>query len=76
MVILPLVVLAAWVLYALTLWRRRKPGDVPRAVVSLIAGISLLDAMLLTGAGAMTLAWFAAAAFVLTLLLQRWVSGT
>ena len=76
MVVLPLVALAAWVLYALSLLRRRKPGDVPRAVVSLIAGISVLDAMLLTGAGAVMLAWFAIAAFGVTLALQRWVSGT
>ncbi len=76
MVVLPLVALAAWVLYALSLLRRRKPGDVPRAVVSLIAGIAVLDAMLLTGAGAVMLAWFAIAAFGVTLALQRWVSGT
>jgi hypothetical protein len=76
MVVLPLVALAAWTLYALSLLRRRKPGDVPRAVVSLIAGISLLDAMLLVGTGAVMLAWFAIAAFGATLVLQRWVSGT
>lgn len=76
MVVLPLLALAAWVLYALSLLRRRKPGDVPRAVVSLIAGIAVLDAMLLTGAGAVMLAWFAIAAFGVTLALQRWVSGT
>ena len=62
--------------YALWLLRRRKPGDVPRAVVSLIAGISLLDAMLLAGAGAVLFAWLAVAAFVITLALQRWISGT
>jgi hypothetical protein len=76
MVIFPLVALAAWTLYALSLLRRRGPGDVPRAVVSLIAGISVLDAMLLTGVGAVTMAWFAIAAFCVTLVLQRWVSGT
>jgi len=76
MVVLPLVALAAWTLYALSLLRRRKPGDVPRAVVSLIAGISLLDAMLLAGTGAVMLAWFAIAAFGATLVMQGWVSGT
>jgi len=75
-VAVPLVLLAAWALYALWLLRRRKPGDVPRAVVSLIAGISLLDAMLLTGAGQFLFAWLAVAAFVITLALQRWISGT
>jgi hypothetical protein len=75
-VAVPLVMLAVWTLYALSLLRRRNPGDVPRAVVSLIAGISILDAMLLTSVGAVTLAWFAIAAFGATLASQRWVSGT
>ena len=68
-----LLIFAAWVLYALWLLRRRAKGDVPRAVVSLIAGISLLDAMILCGAGAVGLALLAVLAFAVTLLLQRWV---
>ena len=56
--------------------RRRAPGDIPRAVVSLIAGISLLDAMLISAAGAPGLAMLAVLGFGLTLLLQRFVSGT
>jgi 4-hydroxybenzoate polyprenyltransferase len=75
-VVLPLLLLTAWASYALWLLRRRKPGDVPRAVVSLIAGISLLDAMLLAGAGHILFAWLAAVAFFITLALQRWISGT
>ena len=75
-VVLPILLLTAWTLYALWLLRRRKPGDVPRAVVSLIAGISLLDAMLLSGTGHMLFAWLAIAAFAVTLSLQRWISGT
>lgn len=71
-----LLAFAAWVLYALWLLRRRAKGDVPRAVVSLIAGISLLDAMILCGAGAVGLAAIAVIAFAVTLLLQRWVAGT
>jgi len=71
-----LLIFAAWVLYALSLLRRRAKGDVPRAVVSLIAGISLLDAVLLCAAGAVTLAVLAVLAFALTLFLQRWVAGT
>ncbi|MFL6579370.1 MAG: UbiA family prenyltransferase [Burkholderiales bacterium] len=74
--VLPLVSLAAWACYALWLLRRRKPGDVPRAVISLIAGISLLDAMLLAGTGNLLFAWLAGGAFLLTLLLQRWITGT
>ena len=71
-----LLIFAAWVLFALSLLRRRAKGDVPRAVVSLIAGISLLDAMILCGAGASELALLGVAAFALTLGTQRMVSGT
>lgn len=71
-----------WLLYmgvlvfALNLLRRRARGDVPRAVVTLIAGMSLLDATLLAGAGHLLAAALALAAFALTLALQRWVPGT
>lgn len=65
-----------WIVFALWLLRRRRPGDIGRAVVSLIAGISLLDAVLLAGAGAVGAAMFALAAFALTLVLQRWIKGT
>jgi UbiA prenyltransferase family len=57
------------------LWRRQ-PGDVPRAVVSLIAGISLLDAVLIAGTGDASIAWLAVLGFLLTLALQRLVPGT
>jgi 4-hydroxybenzoate polyprenyltransferase len=49
---------------------------VPRAVVSLIAGIALLDAVLIAAAGAPGVAWLAVGGFVLTLGLQRLVPGT
>jgi 4-hydroxybenzoate polyprenyltransferase len=75
-VLIPVAALAAWILFALRLLRRRAKGDVPRAVVSLIAGISLLDAIFLAGATQWTLVVLAFAAFGLTLALQRWVSGT
>ncbi len=75
-VLIPVAALAAWILFALRLLRRRAKGDVPRAVVSLIAGISLLDAIFLAGAMQWTLVVLAFAAFGLTLALQRWVSGT
>jgi 4-hydroxybenzoate polyprenyltransferase len=70
------VALTAWVVYALHFLWRRRPGDVPRAVVSLIAGISLLDAVFIAAFGNAFLAGFAVAAFVLTLALQRVVAGT
>ncbi len=76
LVLLPLGLLLAWIFYALFLLRRRSKGDVPRAVISLIAGISLVDAVLLSGSGAPLFATLAFGAFLLTLALQRWVSGT
>ena len=71
-----LLLLTGWILYALWLLRRRGSGDVPRAVVSLIAGIPLVDAVILCGAGAVQLSIVAVAAFLLTLALQRVVPGT
>ena len=67
---------AGWMLVSLRLIKRRGPGDVPRAVVSLIAGISLLDALLISGAGLFGYAALAVVGFFLTLGLQRYVSGT
>ena len=65
-----------WMLVAVWLVRRRAPGDIPRAVVSLIAGISLLDAVLISSAGEPYLALLAVLGFAFTLILQRVVSGT
>jgi UbiA prenyltransferase family protein len=67
---------SGWILVALWFLRRRAKGDVPRAVVSLIAGISLLDALLIAAAGAPALAVLALAGFGVTLILQRYVAGT
>jgi 4-hydroxybenzoate polyprenyltransferase len=71
-----LVALVIWTLVALYFLRRRSKGDVPRAVVSLIAGISLVDAVFLAAAGAGGAALVSGSCFLLTLTLQRWVSGT
>ena len=65
-----------WVLVALRFVLRRGPGDIPRAVVSLIAGICLLDAVFIAATGQLVLAGVCVAAFVLTLALQRYISGT
>jgi hypothetical protein len=67
---------SGWVLVALWFLRRRAKGDVPRAVVSLIAGISLLDALLIAAAGAPALAVLALAGFGVTLFFQRYITGT
>lgn len=73
---LPLALYAAVLVCALNLLRRRARGDVPRAVVTLIAGMSVLDGVMLAGAGQWLPCALAISAFVLTLVLQRWVSGT
>lgn len=77
-----MVVLMVWagfvavVLFALRLLFRRRKGDVPRAVVTMIAGMSLYDATLIAATGQGGLALLAIAGFVVTLILQRVVPGT
>jgi 4-hydroxybenzoate polyprenyltransferase len=66
----------AWVVYAISFLVRPGPGRIPRAVISFIAGISLLDAMLIAGRGAPTAAGLAVVGFALTLFAQRYVRGT
>lgn len=74
--LLVLAALAGLIGVALWLLRRRQSGDIPRAVVSLIAGISLVDALFLAVAGWPGAAALALACFATTLVLQRWISGT
>jgi len=69
-------VFCGWTAVALWFLRRRRKGDIPRAVVSLIAGISLLDALLIAGAGMPALALAAVAGFGVTLFFQRYIAGT
>ena len=77
--VLALILLAAYLLWGLRALRflfRRAPGDVPRAVVGLIAGISLFDAALIAGTGSMTMAALGVIGFAATLFLQRYAPGT
>jgi len=68
--------LLLWVgVFVLRLLRLGRPA-IPRTVVSLIAGISLLDAMFAAAWNAPAVAALAVLAFALTLALQRWVAGT
>ncbi len=76
MVMIPLVLLMASVMFAATKLIHRSPGDVPKAVVSLIAAMALVDAMVLFAFGFPALALMAMGCWVLTLAAQRWVSGT
>jgi 4-hydroxybenzoate polyprenyltransferase len=66
----------AWVAHAVAGLVRPGRRDIRRAVVSLIAGISLLDALLIAGTGDPSRAAWAVLGFVLTLVFQRWVPGT
>jgi 4-hydroxybenzoate polyprenyltransferase len=72
----PLVLYAGVLAFAMNLLRRRARGDVPRAVVTLIAGMSVLDSVLLAAGSQVLAALLAMVAFALTLALQKWVSGT
>lgn len=68
----------AWGAWAIRRFFRRAPGDVPRGVVGLIAGISLYDAVLIAGLGdaAAVPCLAALACFAATLALQRLAPGT
>jgi 4-hydroxybenzoate polyprenyltransferase len=70
------VALLAWVAYAVSLLVRRERRDIRGAVVGLIAGISLLDALLIAGTGDAVRTAAAVLGFALTLGFQRWVPGT
>ncbi len=65
-----------WVVYSLSFLWRRRPGDVPRAIGGLLAGICLWDAMVMAAFGQPAAAALALVLFGLTLLLQRHVSPT
>jgi 4-hydroxybenzoate polyprenyltransferase len=68
--------LAGWTAYSLHPLLDRRRRDVKRAVSQLIAGISLLDAMLVASQGRPALALLCALGLLATLLAQRFVPGT
>jgi 4-hydroxybenzoate polyprenyltransferase len=70
------VLLLVWTLFALSFLRRRQAGDVPRAVGYLLAGICVWDAVVIGATGQPGVALVALGLFLLTLLLQRFVSPT
>jgi hypothetical protein len=74
-IVLYVLLLTAVTVALLFLFRPNTP-DVPRAVMLLIAGISLLDGLLIAGRGQPMLAIAAIVAFLLTLFLQRFIAGT
>lgn len=71
-----LVGFVVWVLYALSFLRSGSRRSVPQAVVRLIAGIALLDAMLIASTGATGWAVCAACFCAVTRLFQRVIPGT
>ena len=73
---LTIMIFIVWLIYCLRFVLRRQPGDIPRAVVSMIAGISLVDAMLIAATGSAFWILAALLTFGLTLYLQRYVAGT
>ncbi len=74
--VLLFVAFLGWVAFALSFLFRKEGGSVPRAVVSLIAGIALLDAIFIASEGYAPAALAAVGGFALTLLFQRFVPGT
>jgi len=76
-VTLPLILFfTIWVAYSVSFAFRSPKRQVGRTVGQLIAGISLLDALVLATAGSLFGVLLALAAFGLTLSLQRYVRGT
>jgi 4-hydroxybenzoate polyprenyltransferase len=77
LVVVGTVALAAWVVRAVLLLRRPVRGSIPRAVSALIAGISLVDAALVSAQGrSAALAGACALGLPLTLLFHRRIAGT
>jgi 4-hydroxybenzoate polyprenyltransferase len=73
---LAVALLAGWTAYALSFVLVRSRFAPGRGVVSLIAGISLLDAVIVAAHGRFDLAICAIGCWALTTYLQRYVAGT
>ena len=71
----PLAIFTVWMVLALQSLFLERNGKQSRAVAHLLAGISLLDAVVLAASGQVLLVGGAIAGFLLTLWLQRWISG-
>lgn len=71
-----LLLAAAWDVYALRFLRPGPARSVPQAIVRLIAGIALIDALSIAATGSLGWALAAAALALLTRLFQRHIPGT
>jgi heme O synthase-like polyprenyltransferase len=77
LVLVLVLLVAVWALRAVRLLRERAKGAIPKAVAALIAGISLVDAVLVAAhGGGLALALVAALGLPATLVFHRWVAGT
>lgn len=76
LLILPLALLCLWLVVVMRFLIRRQAGDIPRAVVSMIAGISLMDAVLIASTGHFSWVLLCLLGFLTTLSLQKWIAGT
>jgi hypothetical protein len=70
------VLLAAWIGYCLMFLIDARRRNIKRAVGYLIAGISLVDALIVTGSGYPLAAMLCVLGFFATLFAQRFVPGT
>lgn len=68
--------LGAWVVFTLGLLLSPERRDIPRAVGQFIAGICLLDGLLVAGQGQPVLAAMCVVGFALTRVFQRRIPGT
>ena len=71
---IPLVMLVLWIAYCLYLSHRKNHGDIPTAVLSLITGIALIDAVFIATVSSLTIASVAVVGFLLTLVLQWFIA--
>lgn len=74
--ILCFVLLLAWCVRSMSFALKGGPGQIPRAVVTLIAGASLVDALFISLFGQPFAVLAAFGAFLLTLKWQRRIAGT
>ncbi|MBX2839992.1 MAG: UbiA family prenyltransferase [Gammaproteobacteria bacterium] len=74
--LLPSALLALTIAYAVWRVRSNTSGHIPKAIGALIAGISLIDALVMAALGSLVGMCFGITAFGLTLGLQRKIAGT
>ena len=74
--IIPTMLLLSCVFVAVGYVREHIAGGIPKAIGLLIAGISLIDAIIMSTYGSYVGMCFGIAAFLLTLLFQRKIAGT